>query len=174
MANNKNPWIKYVVFLAIAIVLLVISHLKNNQFKQKRSKVLDFNKNDVTEISIYSSSDTVSFKQLNDSTWSPVEPDTGDIAERNVNRLLSSLTELEQTGTATENPDNFSTYSISDSIATRVDLKKGANTLASFYIASSRSSYKRGYLRFSDKNKVYRVSQNLTRLAQARPDYWQE
>ncbi|MCF7884896.1 MAG: DUF4340 domain-containing protein [Candidatus Marinimicrobia bacterium] len=173
MAKQKNPWMKYILILVVALILLLISILKNRRYQQKTELVFDLNKKDINGITIMSNKDTVSFSQLNDSTWTPVEPDTGDINENKVNQLISGLLELEQTGIATEKPDNHETYNVGEN-ATFVQLKKGENVLKSFYLGRSTSSWSQGYLRFKDENKVYRTNQNLSHVASPDPNSWQQ
>ena len=173
MAKRKNPWMKYIIILGIALVLLLISFLKNRRYKQESSLVFDLNKEDITAISIMSSEDTVSFRQLNDTTWTPVEPDTGDIDESKVERLITGLMELKQTGIPTERPDKHATYNV-DTSSTLINLKKGEETLKSFYLGRSKSSWSHGYLRFKGKDKVYRINKNLSYLARPNPKSWQK
>lgn len=173
MAKRKNTWIKYLVALAVVIVLLLVSMLKNRQYRQESSPVLDLKKEDITALSIFSSKDTVQIRQLNDTTWTAVEPDTGDIDENKVDRLLTGLIEAKQTGIATEKPDNYSVYNVDES-STLVELSKGETLLASFYLGRSTSSYSQGYLRFKDEDKVYRINKNLSYMANSSPTYWQK
>ena len=173
MAKQKNPWIKYLVILGIALVLLLISFLKNRRYQQETSLVFDLKKEDITAISIMSSEDTVSFRQLNDTTWTPIEPDTGDINVTKVNRLITGLVELKQTGIPTENPEKHTTYNV-NSGSTLIDLKKGEDVLESFYLGRSKSSFSHGYLRFKGENTVYRINKNLSYLARPNPEAWQQ
>lgn len=173
MANKKNPWVKYLVILGIAIVLLLFSVLKNRRYQQETSPVFELQEKDVTAISIISPQDTVSFQQLNDTTWTPIEPDTGDINESKVERFIGGLLEMKQTGIATEKKDKHATYNVDDK-STLVELKKGEKVLTSFYLGRSKASWSQGYVRFKGENKVYRTNKNLSYLASSNPESWQK
>jgi hypothetical protein len=173
MARKKNPWIKYLLILGVAVILLIVSMLKNRRYQQESKPIFDLKKEDITALTILSDQDTVSIRQLNDTTWTPVEPDTGDIDESKVDRLISGLMEMEQTGIATQKPEKHETYNVGDN-STRVDLKKGESILKSFYLGRSKSSWSQGYLRFEGEDKVYRTTKNLSYLANPDPGYWQK
>ena len=113
MANN-NPWMKYIILLVVALVLLGVNVLKNRKHVSTSEKIFDFSSENITEFTV--SKDTLSVTLIKgDTSWVFAAPDTGEVNQQKIDNFLSTvIQEGEYTDYQTKNPEKYDQYNISD------------------------------------------------------------
>jgi heme/copper-type cytochrome/quinol oxidase subunit 2 len=87
---NKNPWIKYIILLVVAIVLLGVNVMKNKKYQQKNESIFNISIEDVTEISIQRDTLNVTLVKK-DTNWVFTYPDTGEVNQLKVDSFLKEF-----------------------------------------------------------------------------------
>ncbi len=171
MAKKKNPWIKYIILLAVALALLLTVSLKNRRYQQKVSDVFDVNVEDISTITI--SKDTVSVTIMKgDTCWVFAEPDTGVVKETRINNFFSNVVKAQKSGFVTKNPEKYDQYSVSDQTGLRIEMKKGDFVLATAYFGRSKTSWAQDYIRYPDDPKIYTSQKKILSSVSERASFW--
>lgn len=171
MAKKQNPWLKYIVLLAIALVLLLVVTLKNRRYQPDITDVFDVNVEDVTAFTV--SKDTLSVTLVKgDTTWVFAEPDTGVVKDYRIENFFRNIVEAKKSGYITKNPEKYDQYNVSEEKGLKIELKKGEFVLATTYLGRSKTSWSQDYIRYPDDPKVY-ISQNkMLSYASERASFW--
>lgn len=168
---KKNPWIKYIVILAVALILLLVVSLKNRRYEQKVSDVFKVNVEDINGFTVAKGEQSVTLVR-GDTSWVFAEPDTGDVRENRIERFFENVVNAKKTGYITKNPEKYDQYRVSDSLGTRIDLLKGEYNLASLYVGRSQTTWSQDYIRYPDDPKVYLSQKKILSHVSERPSFW--
>jgi len=171
MAKQKYPWLRYVIILAIAVLLLVFVNLRNRRHEVKVTDIFSTNTEEVTAFTI--SKDTLTVTLLKaDTTWVFAEPDTGVVKDWRINNFFSNVVEGSKTGFVTRNPEKHADYNVSEDLATKLELKHGESVLETIYVGRSKSSWSQDYIRYPDDPKVYISQKKLLSHLGERATFW--
>ncbi|NOZ60286.1 MAG: DUF4340 domain-containing protein [Calditrichaeota bacterium] len=163
---------EHLYYLAGAFVLLLIialitqpRHASVNVDELVQTIIFGVAKDDVRGIEIYKESSKdkpirIELKKVDD-VWHLVTKYNCKAQEGTINRLLDNL--LEMTGKVrSSDPKHLETYKITDEQGIHVILKdEGGKPLANLIFGKRSGDYNTGFVRFSDKNKVYFVDKNI-------------
>ena len=171
MAKQKNPWIKYIILLAVALVLLLTVSLKNRRYQPKVSDVFTLNVDDITAFTV--SRDTISVTLIkSDTSWVFAEPDTGVVKDMRIDNFLKNVVNARKSGFVTKNADKYEQYNVSDQKSLKVELKKGDFILATAYFGRSKTNWSQDYIRFPDDPKVYTSQKKILSSLSERASFW--
>ncbi|MGE4585893.1 MAG: DUF4340 domain-containing protein [Mangrovibacterium sp.] len=162
---KKIP-IKFLLALFCILLLAVVLVQLSEQEKGKRSfsgPLLDFEANTVSRINIFPrvmQGKKLELNKINDQ-WMLTTPDQKSYQadQQTVSSLLNGLNGLKPEGVASERKDHWNTYSVSDSLGTRIKLFKGSETLAEliFGKVSYASRGTSSYVRLANNKTTYRI-----------------
>lgn len=171
MAKKQNPWLKYIILLIIALVLLLVVSLKNRRYQPKITDVFDVNIEDVTAFTV--SKDTVSVTLVKgDTSWVFAEPDTGVVRDNRIQNFLDHVVAAKKSGFITKNPEKYDQYNVSAEKGLKVELKKGEFILATIYLGRSKTSWSQDYIRYPDDPKVYISQKKMLSYVSERASFW--
>jgi hypothetical protein len=171
MAKSKNIWLRYIIILAVALILLLFVSVRNQRYKPKVSSVFDISSEDINAVTI--TKDTTSLTIIkSDTAWVFAEPDTGLIKDFRVDNFFKYIVNGKKSGFITKNPDKYDQYNVSEKLGLKLDLKKGEYVLGTIYIGRSKINWSQDYIRYPDDPKVY-ISQNkmLSHVSE-RASFW--
>ena len=169
---NKNPWIKYILILIVALALLGINGLKNKKYEPSNEKLFKLNSVEINEISF--SKDTLSVTlQKSDTTWFFAYPDTGNVSQDKVEKFFENIIEKgERTGYQTDNPENYERYNITDEKATKVMIRATNDKVIEFFTSRSEGNWTFDYVRFPNDPKVYITSKKIMYYLSEKASFW--
>ena len=171
MAKKQNPWMKYIILLAVALLLLLVVSLKNRRYQPQVTNVFDVNVEDVNAFTI--SKDTLSVTLMKgDTSWVFAEPDTGLVKDTKIENFFKHVVEAQKSGFVTKNTDKYDQYNVSDSKGLKVELKKGEFVLGTVYLGRSQTSWSQDYIRCTDDPKVYISQKKMLSYAGERASFW--
>ncbi|RKY52297.1 MAG: hypothetical protein DRP89_07915 [Candidatus Neomarinimicrobiota bacterium] len=171
MAKKKSSWGIYVAVLAIAILLLLVVRLKENKYEQKVTDIFNVDVENVNAFTITKGEVSVTL-MFADTTWIFAEPDTGKVKQFRINNFLSNVVKGKKTGFATDKPEKYSQYNITDELGTKVELKKGETVLASVIVGKSKASWAQDYIRYPNDPKVYITQKKLLNYLSEKASFW--
>jgi len=160
MVKKINPWIRYIIILAFAVLLLLLVTLKNKKHGSKVADVFQVKTEEITAFTIGKGQNSVTLIKA-DTTWIFAEPDTGAVKDWRINNFFTNIVNAKRTGFVTKNPEKYDQYNISDSLAIYVQLKHGESVLETVFVGRSKSSYSQDYVRYPDDPKVYITQKKL-------------
>jgi hypothetical protein len=171
MAKKKNPWIKYIVLLAAAFLLLLTVSLRNRRYIPKVSDVFDLKTDDINAIGI--TKDTLSITLMKgDTAWVFVEPDTGLVKNDRIENFFENVVNAKKSGFVTKNPEKYDQYNVSDKLGMKVELKKGEYVLGTVLLGRSKTSWAQDYIRYPDDPKVYISQKKMLGSTSERASFW--
>jgi hypothetical protein len=171
MARKKNLWRKYLIILVIAIAILIVVNQREKEYEAKVTNIFDVNPEDITAFTV--SKDTVSVTLLNaDTTWVFAEPDTGRVEEYRIDNFFRYVVNGKKTGFVTENPEKYEQYNVTDSLGTKVELKKGEYILESVIVGRSESSWTHDYIKYPDDKRVYMTQEKILNHLSEKASFW--
>jgi len=171
MAKKKSPWIKYIVLLAAALLLLLAVSLRNQRYKPKVSEVFDIKADDINTISI--TKDTLSITLMKgDTAWVFAEPDTGLVKNDRIENFFENVINAKKSGFVTKNPEKYDQYNVSDKLALIVELKKGEYVLGTVLLGRSKTSWAQDYIRYPDDPKVYISQKKMLGSVSEQASFW--
>jgi len=154
------------VFLALIIIYFIskprMATINYDEIVQ--TVIFGVSKEDVAGIEVYKqTADKEIRMQLmkQDDQWFIPTKFNAKVKEYDVNRILDDM--LEMTGKVTSSdPKHLETFKISDTQGIHVLLKDEAQKpLANLIVGKKGEDYNEGFVRFADKEKIYRVDKNL-------------
>ena len=171
MAKKQNPWMRYVILLAVALLLLLVVSLKNRRYQPKVTDVFDIQVEDVNAFTI--SKDTLSVTLMKaDTNWVFAEPDTGTVKDVKIENFFKNVVNAKKSGFVTRNAEKYDQYNVSDTKGLKVELKKGDFVLGTIYLGRSKASWSQNYIRYPDDPKVYSSVKNMLSHASERASFW--
>jgi len=171
MAKKQNPWMKYAILLAVAVLLLLVVSLKNRRYQPKVTDVFDVKVEDVNTFTI--TKDTLSVTLLkSDTCWVFAEPDTGIIKDTKIDNFFKNVVEAQKSGFVTKNSEKYDQYNVSVEKGLKVDLKKGEFILGTVYLGRSKASWSQDYIRYPDDPKIYTSQKKMLSYASERASFW--
>ncbi|MCK4295507.1 MAG: DUF4340 domain-containing protein [Candidatus Marinimicrobia bacterium] len=171
MAKMKSSWGKYIIILAIAILLLFVVRLKENKYEQKVTDIFSVDVENVNAFTITKGEVSVTL-MFADTTWIFAEPDTGKVKQYRIDNFLKNVVEGKKTGFATDKTEKYSQYNVSGELGTTVEIKKGETVLASIIVGSSKASWAQDYIRYPDNPKVYITQKKLLNYLSEKASFW--
>lgn len=158
------------VFSGVLFALLIVYFItkprmaKINYDEIVQTVVFGFENGDVKEIEVYKQTANKEIKmQLvkHDKQWYIPTKFNAKVRDYSVNRIIDDI--IEMTGkVATSDPRHFETFKISDEQGIHVILKDEAQKpLANLIIGKKGEEYNEGFVRFADKDKIFRVDKNI-------------
>ncbi|MBN2602203.1 MAG: DUF4340 domain-containing protein [Candidatus Marinimicrobia bacterium] len=171
MVKKQNLWMKYVLLLAVALLLLLVVSLKNRRYQPKVTDVFDIKVEDVNAFTI--SKDTLSVTLLkSDTSWVFADPDTGIVKDTKIENFFKNVVEAQKSGFVTKNSEKYDQYNVSGEKGLKVDLKKGEFILGTIYLGRSKTSWSQDYIRYPDDPKVYTSQKKMLSYASERASFW--
>ncbi len=171
MAKRKNNWKKYIIALVVVLFLLLISNLRDKKYEPKQKDLFKIDANEINAFTI--SKDTLSVTVIKfDTTWIFEAPDTGSIKMQRVNDFFANVVNGKSTGYATDKPEKYPQYNITEQLGTKIELKNGETVLATVIAGRSKSNWNTSYVKFPDDPKVYRTQNNILFSCSERASFW--
>jgi hypothetical protein len=171
---NKNPWKKYLILLALALILWGVTSLKERKYAPSTEKIFDFTSDQVTEITV--EKDTLSVTLVkNDTSWVFAAPDTGDVNQNKVTTFLENVIEEgTHTGFQTKNQDKYTHYEITDDLATKITLKLKNEKQRDLFVSRSKSNWSHDYIRYPKDPKVYITGKKIMYYFSEKTSFWKK
>ncbi len=164
--KEKQLYILAGVFVVLLLVYFITKPRMEtiNIDEIVQTVVFGFSKDDVAEIEVYKQTADGEIRAIftkQDDTWRIPTTYNAKVRDYNMNRILDDV--LEMTGkVATDDPKHFDMFYIGDDQGIHLLLKdKAQKPLANLIIGKKGEDYNEGFVRFADKEKVYRVDKNL-------------
>lgn len=171
MTKKRNPWIKYLIILAIAIIVLIVVNQREKQYEAKVTDIFDINPEDITAFTISKGKESVTLLNA-DTTWVFAEPDTGTVKDYRIDNFFRYVVNGKKTAFVTEDTAKYEQYNVTDSLGTKVELKKGEYVLGSIIVGRSQSSWAHDYIRYPDDKKVYMTQEKLLNHISEKASSW--
>lgn len=171
MAKKQNPWMKYIILLAVAVLLLLVVSLKNRRYRPQITDVFDVKVEDVNAFTV--SKDTLSVTLMkSDTCWVFAEPDTGVVKDMKIENFFKYVVAAEKSGFVTKNPEKYEQFNVSDQKGLKVELKKGEYVLGTIYLGRSKTNWSQDYIRYPDDPKVYTSRKKMLSYVSERAGFW--
>jgi hypothetical protein len=170
---NKGMRNSIIVLVVLIAGYYIISN-KQSGLTTKSSIIYTGDVLDIHKVLIQKSGDAIELSKDSDA-WSISGNDTLVIRQDKIDNLLNTVLSVSRETLVSENPENWSKYSVDDSTGTHlalIDIEN--NTIAYFVFGRSRSDYSHNYIRIQDNNAVYLTDQNILHHLNTEETFWGE
>ncbi|MBN2010172.1 DUF4340 domain-containing protein [candidate division KSB1 bacterium] len=165
--KEKQLYILAGVFVVLLLVYFVTKpHIETVNIDEiVQTVVFGVSKDAVADVEVYKETGgkeiRMEFTKQEDNQWRTPTTFNAKVREYNMNRLLDDV--LEMTGkVATDDPKHQEMFEITDNMGIHLLLKDQAEKpLVNLIIGKRGEDFNSGFVRFGDKEKVYRVDKNI-------------
>ena len=168
--------------LQIAIVVLVVIiglffFHKNSQSKYKSvyEAIFTDDPENIFKFLIQKGEKAIELARI-DTMWRISGNDTLEVKSRTMDSLFDKVLKVKRGLIQSENPENYSTFSVDDSTGTRLVVIDSKGEAIGYYVfgSSSKDDYAHCNVRVGDDPKVYLADQNILYMLSTRATYWGE
>ncbi len=162
----------------ILIVMLVIAYFANSYFQNKyttrSSEIFSGNPEDVYKVLIQSAGNAIELSKEAD-TWVISGNDTLVMRQNRIDNLLTSVLQVNRETLVSNNPDNWSKFSVDDSTGTHLALIDASGSTIAYYVfGRSKSDWTHNYVRVEDDYEVYLTDSNVINHLSTQATFWGE
>ena len=164
----KNSLILLVALIAVYLTVLHFQSKRITSAEELFSEDLSI----VHKILIQKGQDAIELVKDNES-WSISGSDTLVIRENRISDLIDKVLTLKHETPISNNPDNWSKFSVDDSLGIHLALiDANGGTIEYFVFGRSQSDYTHNYVRIGEKPEVYLTSGNVLHHLNTKPEFW--
>jgi len=168
----KRLGILVAVFVVLVGLLLVQRHQRGKIVASGPAATVKVEQDKVTKVSIHKADGDVELVRTGD-VWKltkPAEyPANGDL----IKGMLKSVEELRLEDVISSSPQNRGTYQV-DSTGVAVKIWTGDKLALDFVVGKSSSDWTHTFVRYADRNEVYRADGVISYNFNRRPDDWRD
>jgi len=170
---TKNLKISLIVLVTL-IGLYFLNSRSQGKFESTSTAIFTDDTEDIFKILIQKGEEAIELARV-DTIWKISGNDTLVAKPRSIEDLFDKILKVNRSTIISENPDNYSKYSIDDSTGTHLAVINSKGKSVGYYIfGRSKSDYSRSYVRVGDDPKVYLADQNVIYMLSIRETYWGE
>ena len=169
---NKNN-LKYLAILAVLIIIYLITQMSDNT--EKRIEFFGVDSADIAVFELSNTEDTLKVKKI-EGQWMVIDPLEYEASSNKIDNIFSKVINIETSKMPiSENPEKFSKFGVSDSLATRVKFYDNSNKLlCDAVVGKSENNYQYSYGRMQDGQKVYQLLSNISYYIKPKPSDWRD
>ena len=108
-----------------------------------------------------------------DTTWSMPQADTLEIKDRQVNQFFDKVINGSYDMVMSKNPKKWEKFGVTDSSGKKIILfDKNNKPIESVIFSNKGQDYAHNFYRNTDRDEVYRTTENLFYMINVKPTYW--
>ena len=170
---NRNLKIAF-YSLIVLLAIFLFNYQKQINLKSSSSLIFEGDPNKIYKFLIQKGGDAIEIIK-NDTLWEIAGHDTLNIKSQAIDNFFNNILVLKKEILLSENPNNYSKYSIDDSTGTHLAIINDQGiTIEYFVFGRSQSDYQRCYVRIGDNPGVYLADKNITYMLSTNSTYWGE
>jgi hypothetical protein len=168
--KNKNTILG--ILLLVLILLIALPKIMPED-KGYPDYLAAIDTSNVSRIEILKANESVILEKSNDQ-WKLIEPVSYAADMNSVNRLLGLLPELKVASLASENEEYSADerFELNDEKATQVKILEGGRLVMDARFGKATKDFSNGFARYTDKETIYRMTQNYSSRFNTRQAGW--
>src|SRR3990167_7346937 len=167
--QTKLTWYLLVVFGLLIAGMLIYNYTRlaeRTTEEEQRQIFSEISKDSINHITInFDQSETILVKR--EDIWY-VEADNFKAEEGLLNTLFDTLASTSIASLASENSNKAADFAVDEEQGTKVVLAAGDQEKMNFIVGKNGPDYSSSYLKFSDRDSIYLVDQDLTTVFQVK------
>ncbi len=171
MDKKKNPWLPYLIILAVLVILLVFTQWKESGYEVQIRKISDVKAESVTSFTVSKDQSTVTLEHV-DTLWVFSPPDTGSASQYKIREFIKDVLNGEREGAVTDDTSKYEKYGLTQAKTVKLVLMQGDKTVLTLYAGRSVTDYQLEYIRYEDDPNVYPVRQKVLSRMGASANWW--
>ena len=170
--GKSTSWGRYAAYIIVALVLLLIVTQKNKKYEQKVDRIFNLAAGNVTSFKVSKGDVNITLNKISDTLWVFLEPDTGTVNQSKIDRVLSTILDMNTTGYVTDKPGKYAQFNV-DSTALTLEIFT-ADDSEKIIIGRSGSSWSQDYVRLTGNPKVFITREKILNDVKETADFWRQ
>ena len=162
--------------LAIFGVLLLLFFINQGQQKKYNisiEAIFNVDENNIYKILLQDSNGDSLVLLKSDTTWSMPQADTLEIKDRQINQFFDKVINGSYDMVMSKNPKKWEKFGVTDSSGKKITLfDKNNKSIESVIFSNKGQDYAHNFYRNTDRDEVYRTTENLFYMINVKPTYW--
>ena len=171
MDKKKNPWLPYLIILAVLVILLVFTQWKESGYEVTIERIFDVKAESVTSFTVSKDQSVVTLTHV-DTLWVFTPPDTGSASMFKMKEFIKDVLNGEREGAISADTSKYEKYGLSTGKAVKLTVKKEDKTVATIYVGRSVTDYQLEYIRYEDDPNIYPSRQKMLSKMGASANWW--
>ncbi len=171
MDKKKNPWIPYLIILAVLVILLVFTQWKESGYEVTIKRIVDVKSESVTAFTVAKDQSIVTLEHV-DTLWVFTPPDTGSASMFKIKEFIKEVLNGEREGAVTDDTSKYEKFGVTESKATKLVIKQEDKVVVTIYIGRSVTDYQQEYIRYENDPNVYPARQKMLSKMGASAGWW--
>ena len=157
----------------ILLLLFFINQGQQKKYNLSTEAIFNVDENNIYKILLQDSNGDSLVLLKSDTTWSMPQADTLEIKDRQVNQFFDKVINGSYDMLMSKNPKKWEKFGVTDSTGKKITLfDKNNKSIKSVIFSNKGQDYAHNFYRNTDKNEVYRTTENLFYMINVKPTYW--
>ena len=169
---NKSLQYLLAVF-GVLLLLFFINQGQQSKYNLSTEAIFNVDEDNIYKILLQDTNGDSLVLLKSDTTWSMPQADTLEIKDRQVNQFFDKVINGSYDMLMSKNPKKWEKFGVTDSSGKKITLfDKNNKSIESVIFSNKGQDYAHNFYRNTDRDEVYRTTENLFYMINFKPTYW--